>query len=89
MTTLDTEHLPEHDAELCERYNFSLKELNEEINVWEKILLVRDLPEPPSRWKKEKKKTVSVAAMVDMMKDSPLIKMVKKMHNPKSKLMDV
>ena len=88
MTTVDTEHLPEHDTELCKRYNFSVKELNEEINVWEKILLVRDLPEPNS-WKKEKKKTVSVSAMVDMMKDSPLIKMVQNMHKPKSELMDV
>ena len=89
MTTLDTEHLPEHDAELCKRYNFSVKELNEQVSVWEKILLVRDLPEPPSKWKKEKKKTVSVSAMVDMMKDSPLIQMVQKMKKQKTKLMDV
>lgn len=71
------------DTILCERYKCTLLELNEMLDPWEKILLIRDLPEPESKYKKkDKKKTPHVAALINQMKDSPLIRMVARMKQP-------
>ena len=73
----------EDDTTLCERYTCNLFELNEMLDPWEKILLLRDLPEPKTAYKrKDEKKTPHVAALINQMKDSPLIRMAARMKQP-------
>lgn len=84
----------EDDRELCERYGVDLKELNTMLEPYEKMLLLRNLPEPPgANWKRlEKKPKPSVKEMAAMMKDSPLLKMAAKMKPkppPPPKLMQI
>ncbi len=72
------------DKILCERYNFTVEELNNTVTIWEKMLLLRDLPEPKGWKSKESKKgNVSVKDMAAMMKDSPLLKRMNKFRPPK------
>ena len=81
--TTDVKENPD-DNVLCERYKIELAELNKMFSVWEKMLLLRDLPEPKG-WKKEQKETKSVKDIATMLKDSPLIRMAMKMKPKKEK----
>ena len=65
------------DDTLCKRYECSLEELNGMVGPFEKMLLVREFPEPKNTKEETKKESVSVKALGQMLKDSPLIRMAR------------